>query len=331
MLTKDLIKPFLLAIPVSLLLIQPALTKHRGLLPFDRIGGTNVGSLTRTSAQSCGVCHTSPGRLALPSTVDVEIKPGDRVLAAGGVTSMQVVATSSVSSPSGGFVSDVTAGSFVPGSGTRSSATGNAITHSRSSHRSWSFTYRASANPGLAEMYTVAMNSNGNQSRDNGDRYAFHGSNPTNTTSTPVRLYANAVGFKAVGESCSDGFGNFSVLGGKTPPAIGTTFILEAFGLPPTAPLLFMLSLGTNLPPLDLAIMGAPSCILRQTMTLQVPLQTNPGNASRAEGSFILPVPVPNNAGLRGLGLTVQFGAIDSNSPRSFPFLVTNGLEITIQ
>ena len=321
----------LLAISASLLLVQPATTKQRGLLPFDNIRGVNVGSLTRTSSQSCGACHTGSSGVALPGLVDVEIKPGARVLPAGSSTPMQVSSTSSTASPSGGFVSDVTAGSFVAGSSTRTRSTGDAITHSTSANRSWSFTYKASTTPGLAEMYTVAMNSNGNQRRDNGDRYAFHGSDPANTTSTPVRLYANAPGFKAVGESCSDGFGNFSVLGGKTPPAIGATFTLETFGLPPAAPLLFMLSVGTNLPPLDLVVMGAPGCVLRQNMTLQVPLKTSPGNVNRAEGGFSLPIPVPNNPGLRGLGLTVQFGAIDSNSSQAFPFVVTNGLEITIQ
>jgi len=195
-------------------------------------------------------------------------------------------------------------------------------------------TYKAASTPGLAEMYVAALNGNSNRPLprpDAGDRYAFHGSDPANAVSTPVRLYTNAVGFQAVGESCSDGFGNYSVLGGKTVPAIGTTFTLESFGLPPSSPLLFMLSLGTNLPPLDLAFMGAPTCILRQNMDLQIRLATSAGDASRAEGAFALPIPVPNNPGLRGVGFTVQLGVIDRNSQRAFPFTVTNGLAVTLQ
>lgn len=325
---------FLLAAPAGLFVVEPAVSKHLGILPFDVVFGFGVGPLTRTSTQACGQCHARPSTNAAPGAVTVSVTPTSRVLSAGASTTVQISSSSSVPSGSGGFTSDVTAGFFVAGAGTRTSATGNAITHSINTSRAWTVTYKAASTPGLAEMYVVSLNGNSNVPvlrADVGDRYAFHGSSPANTTSTPVRLYANAVGFKAVGDSCSDGFGNHSVLGGKNVPAIGTTFTLESFGLPPSAPLLFMMSLGTNLPPLDLAIMGAPGCILRQNMDIQIRLATSAGDASRAEGAFVLPIPVPNNPGLRGLGFTVQLGVIDSNSKRNFPFNVTNGLEVTLQ
>lgn len=323
----------LLTVSVGLVVVEPAITKATGIFPFTQFGRLNVGPLTRASSQSCGQCHRATTN-APPRGVTVSVAPTARVLSAGASTSVTVKATSTVTSSSGGFVSDVTTGSLVAGTSTKVNPAGNAITHFKNAVRAWTFTYKASATPGLAEMYVVGLNGNSNTPvllPDIGDEYAFHGSSPTNTVSTPVRFYANAPGFKAVGESCSDGFGNFSVLGGKTPPKIGTTFLIEGAGMPPSSPMLFMMGLGTNLPPVDLGFMGAPGCVLRQTMQFQIALATSGGNASRAEGGFALPIPVPNDQALKGFGFTVQFGMIDSNSTRAFPFTVTNGLEVTLQ
>ncbi|MCA8958230.1 MAG: hypothetical protein KDC87_19290, partial [Planctomycetes bacterium] len=230
-----------------------------------------------------------------------------------------------------GIAADATAGTFVAGSTTRVNTTGDAITHIASAARSWTFGWKAPATPGLAEIYTAVNNTNGDR-LETGDQYSFHGADPAATVCTPIRLYANPVGCVATGDSCPDGYGNYSVLGGASVPSVGNTaFKLEAFGLPPSAPLLMMLSVGTNLGGFDMAPLGAPGCVLRTTLQIQLQAATSAGDAKRAEGSFIAPLGIPNQPALKGFAFTVQMGAIDANSTRAFPLLVTNGLEVTIQ
>src|SRR5690606_6820338 len=131
----------------------------------------------------------------------------------------------------------------VAGATTRTNPAGTALTHQLNGSRSWAFSWKAPATAGLAELFVVVNNVNGNNFNDIGDRWACHGASPTATTSPPVRLYANPVGVKAIGASCADGFGNFSVFGAPQPPTVGNAnFAVEAFGLPPAAPTLFMLS-----------------------------------------------------------------------------------------
>ena len=76
--------------------------------------------------------------------------------------------------------------------------------------------------------------------------------------------------------------------------------------------------------------LGAPGCFLRTTLQLQFIASTTTGDASRAEGTFTGPVPIPNQPILKGLKFTVQNGVIDGNSQRLFPMVVTNALEVTI-
>ena len=319
-----LLVPALLAaclIPVAL----PG--KRLGIFPNTVVDMVQVGSLTRVSTASCGQCHAPT-----PSATVVQVVPGARSNDAGTTTSIQVVATSTSSGNDGGFTADVTAGSFVAGSTTQVNATGDAVTHTASTNgRSWQFTWKAPTTPGLAEMYVVANAVNGNLRADAGDLWAFHGSSPTNTVSTPVRLYANAPGCVAVGGSCADGYGNYSVLGAPLPPTVGNSaFKLESHGLPPGQPLLLMMTIGGNLPAFDMSQLGAPGCFLRTTLQLQFIASTTTGDASRAEGTFTVPVPIPNQPILKGLKFTVQNGVIDGNSQRLFPMVVTNALEVTI-
>jgi hypothetical protein len=301
------------------------MSKKKGLLPNTTVGTINVGSLTRTSAQSCGRCHGSAH-----GGVTVTVKPDARSLLVSKTTAVTISGSSSTKSVTGGFTADVTKGKLVAGTNTKINTGGTAITHSSRSRRAWKFNYTAPAKPGLVELYAVVNCTNGNGERS-GDSYSFHGSSPSNTTSTPVRLYANAgTGVKPTGESCSDGFGNHSVLGAKTIPTRGTNFVLEAFGMAPAAPMLIMFSIGGNVPAFDLAPLGAPGCLLRTTIQIEAVAATGAGNASRAEGAFTLPVPIPSNTP-KGLVFAVQFGFIDSKSKRAFPFTVTNGLECTVQ
>ena len=332
---KTRTRVLLVAIPVALVCTGDLLSKVTGILPNTFVapgpGQTpiNVGSLTRTSTRSCGQCH-----VLAHGGVNVTVAPTARSILVNQSTAIAISGTSATGTTHGGFCADVTAGSLVAGATTRINAAGTAITHINRNSRSWSFNWRAPATGGLAELYTVVNCVDGGIiPNTTGDSWSFHGSNPTATVSTPVRLYANATpGIKPTGNSCSDGFGNFSVLGAPSVPSVGNSaFRIEGFGMPPLAPLLFMLSIGGNVPGFDMAVLGAPGCVLRTGIQSQAQVLTGPGNRTRAEGSLSLPIPIPNDGTLRGLTVAVQFGFIDSSSNRSFPFTVTNGLEITIQ
>lgn len=313
-------------IAAGLCILAAAPSKQTGILPGDVIQSFNVGSLTRQANVSCGQCHQSP-----PQAVAVSVKPAQRVLPAGTTTNIALSGTSSQAGTLGGFCADVTAGTLVAGAGTRTNAAGTAATHTSQASRAWSLTWRAPTQPGLVELYTVHNHVNGNRQADPGDLWAFHGASPTANTSTPVRLYANASGNVAIGDSCPDGFGNYSVLGSPEVPSVGNTnYKLEVFGAAPSAPMLLMVGTGAPLN-LDMGFMGAPGCVLQTNMLLQAVVQTGPGNAARAEGSFTLPVPIPNQQALRGSKLLIQFGFVDANSQRSFSFTTTNGLELTVQ
>jgi hypothetical protein len=323
----------LVSIPVVLVLAEGLVSFSQGILPFILTGPPgnqiNVGSLTRFATKSCGQCHGGAH-----GGTTVTVSPTARSILVGQTTAITISGTSTKNSTqtTGGFTADVTLGTLVPGASTRINTAGNAITHLRRTTRSWTFNWKAPVTPGLVELYTVVNCSNADvPSSSGGDSWGFHGASTVATISTPVRLYANAAtGVKPTGESCPDGFGNHSVLGAKTVPTRGSTLILEAFGMAPSAPVLIMFSIGGNVPPFDLRPLGAPGCLLRTAIQLEAVAATGPGNASRAEGSFILPVPIPGNTP-KGLVFAAQFGFIDTNSKRAFPFTVTNGVECTVQ
>ena len=77
--------------------------------------------------------------------------------------------------------------------------------------------------------------------------------------------------------------------------------------------------------------MGAPGCLLRTRLQIEVPGLTSGGNAVRGEGRVLLPAPIPNDNTLKGFVLSMQIGVIDPNSKRSFPVVVTNGIEVKIR
>ena len=294
-------------------------------------------TLTRESANSCGGNNSNFGcHRTTPILTEVPVVVGQRVLNVNGTTSVRVSAVNnSVSGTRGGFSADVTRGALVAGTNTQTNSSGKAITHRNafSTGRSWAFNYRA-ALPGLTEMFVVANAVNGNGRSDGGDQWALHSAVPSGLAAkaTPVRLFVNAPGVRSTGPGCDDGYGNFSVLGAATSPTLGnSSFKLEAHGLPTSAQFMVMLSIGGGVPPFDMAVMGAPGCMLRTLMQLSVNGTTTPGNALRAEGRVELPLAIPNDPNLRGITLSIQVGALDGNPKRSFPMIVTNGIEMTIQ
>jgi hypothetical protein len=306
-----------------------AMSKSDGILP------TPAQTLTRLSSNSCGgnspsmACHRISPFL---TTVAVDVVA--RVLDLNGNTSVTVTGTNTgVAGVRGGFCADVTRGALVPGINTRTDPQGTAITHQRSfgTGRSWTFGYQATQ-AGLAELFTVVNAVNGDGRADGGDEWAFHSARLIATQSTPVRLFVNAAGVTSTGDGCADGYGNHPVFGAATSPSVGNSaFTLEAHGLPGAAQFLLMMSVGGGVTGFDMAPLGAPGCVLRTNLQISVSGLTGPGDSLRGEGSVVLPVPIPNDPKLKGLVLSLQLGALDSNPKRSFPMIVTNGLELKVQ
>lgn len=310
-----------IGLPLVTVLASTATSKKDGILPSTSL------TLTRTASSSCGSCHGGS-----PGGPTVRVTPSERVMRPGQSISVQIATSGGPSGSRGGFAADVTGGTLVAGSNTRVSSSGAAIAHSDSRARTWSFGYRAPTQTGPVEFYTVANAVNGD-GKTSGDRWAFHGSNPSATTSTPVRFFVNAPGVVPIGKGCSDGYGNVGVFGASQTPTVGNSgFRFEAVGLPPSARLMFMLGVQKNAPSVELTAMGAPTCFLHTDIAISIYFTTTAGNAERSEGRFSLPAPIPNNTALKGFFFRSQIAVLDgSPRARKLPVVFTNGLGVTIQ
>lgn len=319
----------LAGLPAFLFLGTDAVSRSSGMLPAGN------STLTRLSSNSCGGnSSTSNCHRISPFLTKVAVDVGQRVLKLTGTTSVRVTGTNTaVAGNRGGFTADVTRGALVPGTNTRINARGTAITHrdAFSTGRSWAFSYRATQT-GLAELYTVVNAVNGNGRADGGDEWAFFSDKLLASQSTPVRMFVNADGVISNGPGCDDGYGNYSVFGAPNPPTVGNAgFTLEAHGLPASARFLLMMSVGGGVTGFDMAPMGAPGCVLRTNIQVSLTGVTTAGDSQRGEGRVIIPAAIPNDPNLKGLQLSLQIGAIDAKPKRSFPLIVTNGLEIKIR
>ncbi|MCA8956391.1 MAG: hypothetical protein KDC87_09965 [Planctomycetes bacterium] len=297
------------------------MTRSSGILPSSSL------PLTRNASASCGSCHSGT-----PGGPTVQVQLGLRVLSGSQTTAITVSATGGAAGTRGGLAADVTAGQLIAGANTRTSTAGNALTHSDDRSRTWTFNYQAPAQTGPVEFYTVVNAVNGD-GRTNGDTWAFHGSNPTNPVSTPVRMYVNAPGVVPIGSGCADGYGNVAVYGAPQPPTLGNpNFSLEAIGLPPSARVMLIIGLQKNMPSFDMGVMGAPGCFLHTDLAASVYGISTPGDASRAEGRFVIPVAIPSNPVLKGFFFRTQVGAVDASpGARALPVVFTNGLGVTLQ
>jgi hypothetical protein len=125
----------------------------------------------------------------------------------------------------------------------------------------------------------------------------FGGYNATNQrTAVSWERDPNRPGFATFGLGCP---GAGAQLSARTLPALGTTFTLDAIGLPVSG--LVSVLLGTSnltwgaLPlPLDLGLIGLPGCSLYTSVELATGVPNNAGTATWS-------VPIPNDPSLRGL------------------------------
>lgn len=286
------------------------------------------------STPACGACHNgSPGAAVGFQPIRITLQPTARVLDASQSIQIALSATGGQSaSTNGGFAMDTTAGTFSAGANTRVVNPGDAITHSNSNQRSWTFGYTAPAAPGLVELATVVNTVNDDHVNNNDDMWAFHGFDDAATQVTPVRLFVNAPGVVALGTACSGSYGNVPVLGSATAPTVGNAaFALALHGAAPASVAGLFLGVTPFPAGLDLGIVGVTGCSLFVDPLITVFGATSPGDALRGEGTTTFAVPIANNPGLRGGILHFQAFVLDVNNGRPTPLTMTNGITATIQ
>lgn len=322
---------FCATLPTAMLLMDGVHSESKGILPqqeFIRYARVAPG---------CGKCHTP-----FPGGPTVLVAPTARVLSAGQQISITVSSTGGTAKHenlgwAGGFLADVSAGTLVAGTTSQAALSGTWLTHKDSftAQRNWTFGYTAPTTTGKVDLWTAVNTVNGN-GQETGDQWAWHGDNPFNTFSTPVRLYVNAKFVQAVGTGCPDGHGNVGVLGAPLTPTRGQMFRLEGFGLPPAQRCLLVFGLQQNFTPVSTANLGAPGCFLNTDFSpLQVFLSTSGPNTNQdramANGTFTLAAPIPNDANLQGLLFRAQLLVADQDSKNPFGVVFTNGLAMTVQ
>ncbi len=313
----------LLALPPALALVFELPSSSAGIY-FPR--------LTQT-APSCGTCHNpNPGAATGFPRIRVTLLPTDRVLTAGQSIRLALSVTGGQSaSPNGGFSMDATAGTFSAGLNSRVVPPGDAITHSNSSTRSWTFGYTAPTTRGLVEVSVVVNTVNNDLINNDDDMWAFHGFDDTATDVTPLRLFVNAAGVAPLGTACVGSFGNVPVLGSATVPTIGTNFTLQMHGAAPSA--FAGLLLGATPFPggLDLSGLGINGCSLFVDPLVTLFSATGAGDAQRGEGSATFGLSIPNDPNLVAGVLHFQAFVLDVSTGRALPLTMTNGLSATIQ
>lgn len=317
--------PLLIAVPAAVL-ASSALSYDDGTLP----GRSGIAADSARGAPSCTSCHRGTiggSGVATRMTVSAfSLGPGERI-------QVQVDVSGGVAGTTGGFVAENSAGTFVAAANTRASTAPNAgrsITHASDRGRTWSFGYTAPSAPGLVELRAVAMAADGDGGT-RGDLIAFHGSDPTATTATPVYLGINALGVQRFGVGCAGSFGNQPVLYAATEPLVGNPgFALSLAGAAPASSALFLLGLPRTVP-LDLTPIGGSGCSLSVDTQATLASVTSAGDARRGEGAVTVGLPIPANPALRGGLLAVQAAVVDLANGRALPLSISNGLVVQLR
>lgn len=295
--------------------------------------GLYFPSVTR-STPACGACHRSnPGADTGFPQIRIAVAPATRSLALNQSIAVSVTTTGGQTVVTrGGFAMDATAGTFSSGANTALAQGGQAITHSDSLGRTWTFGYNAPNTAGLIELATVSNTVNGDSTAGDEDMWAFHGFDDQATQVTPVRLYVNASGVVGLGSGCAGAFGNVPVLGSSTSPTIGNAnFALELFGAAPSTTAGLILGVTAYNPGLDLTGVGVTGCSLYVDPLVFLFGATSAGDAQRGEGSATFPLPIPAQPELVGGVLHLQAFILDPQSGRANPLTFTNGLSATLQ
>jgi len=306
---------------------------------------SNLPSNFSSSGASCSQCHAGSAPSAQSSRMSVTA--GSHALSAGQSTQVTAALDSSgTNTVFGGFLCEATAGAFNAGGNTQTAngVSTISISHVDRNSRDWTFDFVAPATPGLVELTAAGLASSGSSS--SGDYMSFSGFDKTATSATPARLYVLPSGVTNIGSSCSDGYGNVSVLGASDSPTVGNAgFELRLHGAAPGAMAFAWGAAGPGGFSASLDPIGLTGCnAYVNGVTGMQTAMTSTGLAMRADGSAAFALPIPSNPALLGSKYHVQTGYIDPSVgsaipagstvpglPRSLDVSLSNGLEITIQ
>jgi hypothetical protein len=299
-------------------------------------GTNNVPANASRAMNSCSACHSSSGPTATRTNPPVTtLTVGTRVLNYGQQSTVNTTVTGGLSTTYGGFLCEVTAGTFTAGTGNHTTGTGNSVTQNNRSLRTWNYTWTAPNTAGPVEMTSVGLACSGSGS--SGDKLSFTGFDPNATVGTPVRLYVLPAGLTNFGVGCPDGYGNVPVLGAQSGPTVGNaSFGFHIVGAAPST--LGFLLMGFNPAGFTGINLGAAFGLTGCTGYVANPLSTSTtfssaGNAMRGEGTCSFPFPIPNSSSFLGFSLDVQGAYIDNSvaATRAAPVTFTNGLRMVVQ
>ena len=308
------------AVPVSLSLAIPEPT---GLLP----GEPGVPPNYSSALPSCGLCHSpapnANGQISLAITAQ-------RSLANGATIPVTLSVSGGPNTGLGGFVMESDGGVLLPGNDTRTSASGDAITQTTDSSRTWDFQFQAPVTAGLVEWTAAGQGVDGTSST--GDSFGFWGPD-SGTPGVPFRLFVNAPDVQPFGSGCPGTDGHEPILGASAPAAIGQVFVTELHNAPGGA--LAFCAAGNNITsfqgiplPIDLGILGAPGCsILVNHIVFLRGVTTGAGSGG---GSASFSWPIPNDPTLSGAKLWFQTYLFDLGG-NPLGLTTTGGLEATIR
>jgi hypothetical protein len=313
-----------LAVVVPLgLALAPVVPRRSGVLPGEALVPPNL----TTAFPACGFCHNSSPNANGPMQIAID---APRSLEPGSIVTVDVAVSGGPGIGLGGFCMESDAGVLIPSLDTRTTPTGDAITHSNGFFTAWQFQYQAPSAPGLVHWTAAGQSVNGYGTI--GDSWGFYGPD-TSVPGVPFRLFVNGPHVRPFGEPCAGTDGHEPILGTRAPMTTGQRFVLEVHNAPPGA--LVHLAAGASsssfqgVPlPYDLAGIGAPGCaILIDHLLVQSGVAVGAGSGG---GSALFDWPVPNVPALRGTLVYFQAYVVDP-AANAAGITVTQALEATLQ
>ena len=311
-----------LLVPLSLAL-SPLVPRRTGVLPGEFLVPPNVTS----AAPSCGQCHSinpnANGVMKLSITAP-------RSLIAGASVPVAVRVSGGPNVGVGGFVMDTDAGAFVPDPETRTTASGDAITHANGFFDFWQFQFQAPAAPGLVRWLAAGQAVNGIGSL--GDSWGFYGPD-SSVGGVPFRLFVNDPSVRPFGSGCAGADEHEPILGARAPMTVGQPFSVELHNVAPgSRAFCFAGTSNTNFGPLALPVelgsVGAPGCwLLTNHVLVHDESATGVGSGG---GSATFDWPVPPDPQLIGGRVFFQAIVVDP-AANALGLTSTAALEATVQ
>ncbi|MFY9343516.1 MAG: hypothetical protein WAT39_13550 [Planctomycetota bacterium] len=143
------------------------------------------------------------------------------------------------------------------------------------------------------------------------------------------------LGVAPVGSGCLSSANRIPAEFTNNAPTIGNAdFQLEGTGFPPGS--IGLAALGVNPAWISIPIPGTPpGCLLHTDPLVTVTVFVGTGNEQAlhsvgASGHVFLDSPVPANPGLVGVQIISQFAVLDLPQPVPLPFVLSNGLRVTL-